>query len=321
MPEAGIKWGRDLAIPPRTNGPNCPHQSFVSTAEFGLNINRSASGRRYLLGREIAANNHALRSAVTRSTRYEPTRKRYVPIPHSYLMTTPFRFKQFTVRHDQCAMKIGTDAILLGAWAAAVVPKRILDIGTGSGVIALMLAQRFPAANVTAVEINSAACEQACGNFASAPFHDRLTLTRSAVQDFRPKHQYDLIVCNPPWFHNSLKPPDAARSMARHSDALSLQELGTAASRLLSPGGVLNVILPIEQAQTFTDIATDNELHCHRVCEVRPTPTSMPKRQLLEFSNHPSEQDMCKQEIVIEVTRHQYSDEYSQLAKEFLLKL
>lgn len=236
-------------------------------------------------------------------------------------MTTPFHCKQFTVRHDQCAMKIGTDAILLGAWAAAVEPKRILDIGTGSGIIALMLAQRFPAANVDAVEINSAACEQAYCNFAAAPFSDRLTLTHSSVQDFHPNDQYDLVVCNPPWFQKSFKPPDAARTMARHSDSLSLEELGTSASRLLSPGGALNVILPVEQALTFTAIATENELHCHRMCEVRPTPTSTPKRQLLEFSNHPPEQGACAQEIVIEVTRHHYSEAYSQLAKEFLLKL
>lgn len=218
-------------------------------------------------------------------------------------------------------MKVGTDAILLGAWAAAVEPKRILDIGTGSGIIALMLAQRFPAAHVTALEIDSAACDQARGNFAAAPFCDRLTLTRSAVQDFRPNAQYDLIVCNPPWFQNSLKPTDAARTMARHNDSLSLEELGAAAHWLLSRGGALNVILPIEQAMTFTAIATEHELHCHRMCTVRPTPTLPPKRQLLEFSNRPPEQDVCDQEIVIEVTRHLYSDEYSQLAKEFLLKL
>ena len=213
-------------------------------------------------------------------------------------MTTPFRCKQFTVHHDQCAMKIGTDAILLGAWAAAVEPKRILDIGTGSGIIALMLAQRFPAANVTAVEINSAACEQACYNFVAAPFSDRLTLARSAVQVFRPRDQYDLVVCNPPWFQRSFKSPDAARTMARHSDSLSLEELGTHASRLLSPGGVLDVILPVAHALTFTAIATSNDLHCHRVCEVRPTPTSRPKRRLLEFSNHLPEQDVCEQEMV-----------------------
>lgn len=236
-------------------------------------------------------------------------------------MTTPFRFKQFTVRHDQCAMKVGTDAILLGAWAAAVEPRRILDIGTGTGIIALMLAQRFPAASVTAVEINSQACEQACGNFAASPFYDRLTLTRCAVQDFCPQELYDLVVCNPPWFQKSFKPPDAARLMARHSDSLSLKELGAAASRLLSPHGVCTVILPIEQALSFTAIATENELYCHRVCEVRPTPTSAPKRQLLEFSHRPVEQDVCAQEIVVEVTRHQYSDAYSQLAKEFLLKM
>lgn len=236
-------------------------------------------------------------------------------------MTTPFRFTQFNVWHEQCAMKVGTDAILLGAWAAALEPKRILDIGTGSGVIALMLAQRFPAANITAVEIDSAACMQAYQNFAGSPFCNRLTLACAAVQDFRPRAKYDLVACNPPWFHKSFKPPDAARTTARHSDSLSLEELGTAAGRLLSRGGVLNVILPIEQAMTFTVIASENELHCHRVCEVRPTSTSMAKRQLLEFSNRPPEQGVSAQELVLEVTRHQYSEEYSQLAKEFLLKL
>ena len=246
----------------------------------------------------------------------------YNYLMNTKLMTTPFRFKQFTVHHDRCAMKIGTDAILLGAWAAATEePKRILDIGTGSGIIALMLAQRFPAANVTAVEINSAACEQARGNFAAAPFCDRLTLKHCAVQDFRPQDPYDLVVCNPPWFQKSFKPPDAARTMARHSDSLSLEELGTAASRLLSPDGVLNVILPLEQALTFTAIAIENDLHCQRMCEVRPTPTSMPKRRLLEFSSCAPKQDLCTQEIVVEVERHQYSDAYSKLAKEFLLKL
>ncbi len=236
-------------------------------------------------------------------------------------MTTPFRCKQFTVHHDQCAMKIGTDAILLGAWAAAVEPKRILDIGTGSGIIALMLAQRFPTANVTAIEIDSAACDQACGNFAAAPFCDRLTLTRCAVQDFRPNDRYDMVVCNPPWFQNSLKPLDASRAMARHNDSLSWQELGAAAKRLLSPGGVLNVILPIDQGMTFSAIATAHELHCYRVVGVRPTPTSPPKRQLLGFSNRLPQQVVYAQEMVIEVARHKYSDEYRQLAKEFLLKL
>ena len=236
-------------------------------------------------------------------------------------MTTPFRCKQFTVHHDQCAMKIGTDAILLGAWAAAVEPQRILDIGTGSGIIALMLAQRFPAANVTALEIDAAACDQARGNFAASLFCDRLTLTRSAVQDFYPSHNFDLIVCNPPYFDRNSKPSDSARTMARHSDSLPLIELAAAASRLMGPGGVLNVILPIAQALAFASTATVHDLHCHCVCAVRPTPTSPPKRQLLGFSNRPPEQDVCAQEIVTEVARHQYSDDYRRLAKEFLLRL
>lgn len=242
-------------------------------------------------------------------------------------MTAPFRFKHFMVRHDLCAMKIGTDAILLGAWAAAIKPPSnwdvgtILDIGTGSGVLALMMAQRFPTAVVSAVEIDMAACGQAFDNFEASPFCDRLTLVRSSIQDFHPHGQFDLIVCNPPWFQNSLKPPDASRSIARHSDSLSLGDLGTAAGRLLSPGGVLAIILPIEQAATFMNIAKESHLYCQRVCNVHPTPTSPPKRQLLEFSNRPREQEFGREDLVIETARKQYSNEYSRLAKDFLLKL
>lgn len=257
-------------------------------------------------------------------------------------MPKPFRFKQFTVHHDQCAMKIGTDAILLGAWATASAPQRILDIGTGSGVIALMLAQRFPAADVFAVEIDSAASEQAKANFADSSFRDRLTIAKSSVQDFCSDVAFDLIVCNPPWFHDSLKPPDTQRSLARHNDSLSLHDLATAAVRLLSPGGRLSLILPLVEADAFCNLADDAGLHGYRRCQVRPTPDSEPKRQLLEFSNQTSaggpenchgtasgflvaESDsadfLTEQELVVETTRHQYSDDYTALAKEFLLKM
>lgn len=236
-------------------------------------------------------------------------------------MTSAFRCKQFMVRHDRCAMKIGTDAILLGAWADAIEPKRILDIGTGSGIIALMVAQRFSAAHVTAVEVDWAASEQAHENFVASTFHDRLSLVHSSVQAFCPVDQFDLIVCNPPWFQNSLKPSDTSRAMARHSDSLSLAELAAAARRLLRPGGVLNLILPIEQAISFTALAAENALYCHRVCRVHPTPASPPKRQLLAFSNRPPEQAFCEEEIVVEVKPNQYSEAYKRLAKAFLLKL
>lgn len=223
-------------------------------------------------------------------------------------------------------MKIGTDAMLLGGWAGTLrpklpAPKRILDVGTGSGIIALMLAQRFPAALVTAIEIDFVAGGQAEGNFAASPFFNRLTVICSAVQDFRSDERYDLIVCNPPWFQNSFKPPGAARTMARHSDTLSLEELSAAASRLLSPGGILSVILPIEQSQVFTSIAAEYGLQSERVCEVLPTPTSPPKRTLLEFSNGPPAVGSSQQRLVVEVSRHVYSEEFRQLVKEFLLKL
>lgn len=240
-------------------------------------------------------------------------------------MTRAFRFKQFAVQHDRCAMKIGTDAILLGAWAEADQPKRILDIGTGSGVIALMLAQRFPTATVTAVEIDEDASRQAAANFCDSPFGDRLTVIRAPVQnlpiDGQSPRPFDLVVCNPPWFADSLKSPDSRRTLARHSDSLSLAELAAAAERLLGVGGRLGLVLPVEAADAFSELANGSGLCLVRRCLVRPTPQSSPKRHLLEFSNQKSAAEVSVQELVVETSRHVYSDGYITLAKDFLLKM
>ncbi len=236
-------------------------------------------------------------------------------------MPKPFRFKQFTVHHDRCAMKIGTDGILLGAWATGSHARRILDIGTGCGVIALMLAQRFPAAQVAAVELDPAASEQAAANFSESPFRDRLTLTQSSVQDFQVVAPFDLVVSNPTWFPDGPKSPDTKRSLARHNDSLTLNELATEAVRMLSPNGRLSIILPIETAQPFCNLARNVDLHCVRQCRVRSTPDSKPRRMLLEFSNQGGPEELTVQELVVETARHEYSEAYAALAKEFLLKL
>ncbi len=217
-------------------------------------------------------------------------------------------------------MKVGTDAILLGSWATGPNPNRILDIGTGTGVIALMLAQRFPKAQVVAVEIDSLTCQQADDNFRNSPWADRLTVVNSAVQNLEPGQQFDLIVSNPPYFDGSLKPPDADRQTARHCDALSLEDLVKAADRLLSPRGRFAVILPVDRAEILRRLMLQSKMQCNRQCFVIPTPRKAPKRLLLEFARNAPE-TIEESELVVELHRHEYSIEFAALAKDFLLKL
>ena len=140
---------------------------------------------------------------------------------------TPFRFKQFSVNHDRCAMKVGTDAVLLGSISGSGNPKSILEIGVGTGVVSLMLAQRFPEARITGVEIDREAWEQASENARQSPWKDRIDFVHMSFQDFCLKQgqKYDLIVSNPPFFPNHLKSPDPKRNLALHNDTLSFGEL------------------------------------------------------------------------------------------------
>ena len=236
-----------------------------------------------------------------------------------------FQFKSFSVRHDRCAMKVGTDAILLGSWASAVDPANILDIGTGCGVIALMLAQRFPKAQVHAVELDEQAANQASENFRDSPWTDRLSIIASPVQAFSSDDKFDLITSNPPYFNDGLKPPDANRAAARHDDNLPTHELMEAVARLLNDSGHFSAIVPCERAEEFEAAATYQNLVCRRRCLVLPTPTAPPKRVMLEFrrtdSNHVCDVASEESTLVVELERHRYSQEYAALAKDFLLKL
>lgn len=172
-------------------------------------------------------------------------------------MSNPyFRFKQFTVYHDRCAMKVGTDGCLLGAWTplppTTTSPLHVLDVGTGSGLIALMLAQRLPNAVIDAIDIDSGAIEQATYNFAQSPWPNRLRAHLCSLQEWHSlltpspqwNGQYDLIVSNPPYFVNSLPNPNQQRNMARHTDTLSYAELFSCCTQLLSPTGIFSIILP-----------------------------------------------------------------------------
>jgi len=232
-----------------------------------------------------------------------------------------FRFKQFTVYHDRCAMKVGTDGVLLGAWAGAGMAKHVLDVGTGTGLIAMMIAQRNAQAAVDAIDIDSDAVGQAKDNVAGSPFGERIKCYNVSLQEFAANRikKYDLIVSNPPFFAQSLKSPDRTRSMARHSDSLSAGELLSVSSCLLSEGGRLSVIYPATYEEVLNECAEKNKLYAVRKTYVYPTPKSPVKRILMEFSKNLS--SCVESELVIEKERHVYTDEFTDLVKEFYLNM
>ena len=229
-----------------------------------------------------------------------------------------FQFKQFTIHQQRSAMKVGTDGVLIGAWASVRVNDRtILDIGTGTGLIALMLAQRNPEAEVVAVDIDSESAAQARDNVAASPWSDRVTVEECAVQDFVSDLKFDLIVSNPPYFVDSQKCPDGSRNTARHTDTLSFSELMKAAERLLAPDGRFAVIVPAESAMSV--IAAGN-MHLVRRCDVRTKPSAQPKRVMLEFSPR-FEGAALREELTIgDGTNGGYSPEYVALTRDFYLK-
>ena len=183
-----------------------------------------------------------------------------------------FRFRQFTVWHDRCAMKVGTDGVLLGAWAGQGRPGKILDIGTGSGLIALMLAQRFPEALITGIEPDAEAAAQAGENFLCSPWHDRLAVSTATLQDFTSgaagKETFDLIVSNPPFYDSTLLNPDARRSAARHTATLPYSELMHCASALMTGTSELDIIIPSEYWRQILQ-AMQNRRYIRRASPLR----------------------------------------------------
>jgi len=231
-----------------------------------------------------------------------------------------FRFKQFTVHHDLCAMKVGTDGVLLGAWADVADAGRILDVGCGSGVIALMLAQRFPMAQIDAVEIDAAACEQAAANFADSPFARRLQVIHSDVRQYVPAQFYDSIVVNPPFFIRSLKSPDARRSTARHNDDLSFTDLLNHSRRLLVADGHLFLIVPFDAWESLQAAAVNEQFTLRRKTIVYAIENRPPKRLLLEYSLENSHQLPTEDRLNIQNADGAYSLSYRELTQAFYLK-
>ena len=230
-----------------------------------------------------------------------------------------FAFKQFTVRHDRCAMKVGTDGVLLGAWTDLSHSRRILDIGTGTGLIALMLAQRCMDARITAIDLDSAAVEQAQENIQASPWKDRIEALQQDICTYPPNGTFDTIVSNPPYFIDSLKCPDGQRSTARHTDTLDADRLIGKVSELLTSDGRFSIILPAEQTEDLIRVAGEKGLHPSRQTWVITRPGLSPKRILMELRKTPV--TLQPDELVIELERHVYSEEYIALTQEFYLKM
>ncbi len=239
-------------------------------------------------------------------------------------MESAFQFKQFSVRQNRCAMKVGTDGILLGAWCSPCdnrTAARILDIGTGTGLIALMLAQRNPNALIDAIEVDHAACEQATENFAASRWSERLRAISGCVKDLCTDLKYDLIVSNPPWFRDSLKSPSDARNTARHDDTLNATELLVAVDRLLTADGRFSTVLPGVSCLEFRANATRFRLHCVRNCQVQPKVDKLPARCLLEFSRTPPICEVVPETLIVETgTRHDYTTDFRNLTRDFYLR-
>lgn len=249
-------------------------------------------------------------------------------------MSKDFTFKQFTISHDRCAMKVGTDGVLLGAWAE--LPNieheatHALDIGTGTGLIAIMLAQRYPTLKVDAIEIDADAAAQASENVAQCPFAERLNVTHSSLQDFaaaqndQQKHpettlcrRYDLIVSNPPFYTEQTNCPDPARDAARHTESLPIATLLACSQQMLAANGVLALIAPTTLAPTIIAEASINALFLQRRTDVRTTPRKQPKRTLLEFIQTPTPSTFT--ELCLQNADGSRSEEYHHLTADFYL--
>ncbi len=233
-----------------------------------------------------------------------------------------FKFKQFTIRQNACSMKVGTDGVLLGAWVGTdEQPQRILDVGTGTGLIAIMLAQRTAAAQVDAVELDQDAALQAKQNAESSPWAERISILHQNFNDFArlSTSRYDLIISNPPYFRQSLASPDSGRTIARHAEELQHEELIKGSIQLLNPQGKLAVVMPYVEGNIFIALAAKAGLYCNRKLNISTKKSKPVKRLLLEFSR--SKEKLDEQNLFVEnSTLNSFTSEYQALTKDFYLK-
>lgn len=272
------------------------------------------------------------------------------------MSTKPFHFKQFSIEQDRCAMKIGTDGVLLGAWTSLENdPYSILDVGAGTGVVAMMLAQRSDAQTIDAVELDDNAYEQATENFENSHWGDRLFCYHAHLYEFAAEvdETYDLIVCNPPFYETPIglsdapvegeEVPSKERQMARFEDAMPFELLVGAVAKLLDDQGRFAVIIPFDREQDFILLCSRAQLYLAKITRVRGTEDSVIKRSMMEFRfdasvvmNDQEEviessvvEDRFREsvtppiidELIIEKSRHHYTEQYIDLVKDFYLKM
>jgi tRNA1Val (adenine37-N6)-methyltransferase len=231
-----------------------------------------------------------------------------------------FRFRQFDVRHQDTPMKVGTDGVLIGAWAFARPPHSILDIGTGTGLIALMLAQRFPEAHVTGIEVHEAAAKEASLNAAASPFCGRVQMIGADFLEHPFPGKFDAIISNPPYFKDSLLSEKKGKNLARHQDSLEIRQLLEKAFQLLEPEGVLSIILPPAEMEAALFHARMSGGHIVRQCMVSSKSGQQAVRVMTEWSRAMPTTPSRPQQLVIYQEDLSYTEEYRDLTAAFYLQ-
>jgi tRNA1Val (adenine37-N6)-methyltransferase len=216
-------------------------------------------------------------------------------------------------------MKVGTDGVIIGAWTVCNKRTNILDIGCGTGLISLMLAQRNDTAVITGIEIEENAFLQSQDNFNNSKWRQRLSIIHTSLQDFSSETKFDLIVSNPPFFTDSTQANNQYRKFARSTNSLNFKELVSKSKTLLSKNGIFSVIIPFPRKEEFISVALENNLHLRRICNVKGTANSPVKRVLMQFNN--SQNTILEENLIIEKERHNYTDKYIDLCKYFYLKM
>ncbi len=234
-------------------------------------------------------------------------------------MSKPFQFKEFCIEQDRCAMKIGTDGVLLGAWTKPNNVFSILDIGTGTGLIALMLAQKSQSETIDALEIDEDAYEQAVGNFENSPWADRLFCYHASLLEFAKEidQQYDLIVSNPPFYADTYHSTDPKRNKARFVSSLPFDHLFACVAKLLSPEGYFTMIAPFKEEENLLQTAKNYNLYPQQICRVKGNQDSAVIRSLFKFSRHKKEVRL--ENLTLEIERHKRTPAYDKLVQDFYL--